>query len=168
MGSDDLVARLRKAAAYISGEPEWKIRSDCRDAADEIERLNAALASRDKEIERLRKLADDGLDIGASRATLCEDVRRATDYGVETSKLALQYLSRAQAAEALAATATHERDEARAALRRLLEVCPEEHGCFPRNRCSSEHAQSDDDELAAALAAARAALHPEGAKDGQS
>lgn len=44
------------------------------------------------------------------------------------------------------------------ALRRLLGVCPEEHGCFPRNRCQSEHTQTDDDELVSAIATARAAL----------
>jgi len=41
-------------------------------------------------------------DIEASKSDLCEDVRRATDYGVETSKIALQW--------------RRERDEARAAL----------------------------------------------------
>lgn len=98
-GSDDLVARLRKAAAYISEEPEWKIRSDCREAAAEIERLSAALASRDKEIERLKE------DHAREVEDLCDTANANFGFILEQ--------------RTLAATAARERDEARAECERL-------------------------------------------------
>ncbi|MFG1401986.1 hypothetical protein [Xanthobacter sediminis] len=53
-------------------------------------------------------------DIEATKAELCDDVRRATEYCTETSRFALEWLRRAEAAE-------RERDALKLGVRQLQE-----------------------------------------------
>lgn len=103
-GSDDLVARLRSSATDKVGG--WhNVYDTCGEAADEIERLNAALASRDKKIERLTEELSDLQTMFSANHTA---------WG--------KALEDAEASEALAATAARELDEARAEVERLRKV----------------------------------------------
>ncbi|MFG1260090.1 hypothetical protein V5F79_22440 [Xanthobacter flavus] len=162
------------------------------EAADEIERLNAALASRDKEIKRMEKLvyvpglwkcpkckfslvqanlnARDGSvtarDQPGDRCPNCASpLWRVSerDAGNEMVDRAEEYLSRATAAEALAATAARERDEARAECERLCDVLDHATELL----VDTWHvAMSGDPEDEIAVQEARAALHLEGDEHG--
>lgn len=127
-GSDDLVARLDKKAIEL-------LEHRHATAGWLMQEASAALASRDKEIERLAKERDAQKRRGDNHAETLRGVRKwirendidrallwisdgLSGYTEPAEKTLCEAIARAEAAEALAATATRERDEARAEVER--------------------------------------------------
>lgn len=177
MGSDDLVAQARKDADYARshGVPEDGKALDR--LAAEIERLNVALASRDKEIERLAK----------ELASVERELDEAGEEGARADDELGKLEARAEASEALAATAARERDEARAECERLKQDEEEMRVDIRRfkakmkllvDHCSMDAFDkleeengviigwSKTDYFMALTSKIRAALHPEGEEHG--
>lgn len=130
----------------------------------------AALASRDKEIERLteRCAAYKGqVEAGAAEIErLKEDHAREVEDLCDTASANLGSMLEQRA---LAATATRERDEARAEVERKDAALTRISDWIQRDLPIPTYAATTMlGVVLTALDPARAALHPEGAKDGQS